>query len=350
MAQAQQVQDLPGFHRRQLTTYPADMKMLGGVVLGTKKDIKFNRNASHSAGAERLARRKGWQCQVADINNDDIDDIVLFDKRGHPVIINGYSLKKSEHKIREKYFDEPINTRVSNGGYKAFKNAMRDNAQFRLEMQGWPDAYAKIAPTPRRRPNANPAGTVYKRFCDRMKPRIEQYIRDKYSSNGQHHPSLVNAMMKIIPMSSILAYFYYHSVIDSFWNYERCAAWRQSICEKTDNEHRRCDLFKKALSKNAGIVERIATDDRLDTIVANYDDEQMDRCFEAIGINHDDIYQEAVIPVDGNDLTSPQNRGIIAFEKERISDAVLTAKDDLITNMFSPAREQEQFAPEDDEA
>ena len=183
-----------------------------------------------------------------------------------------------------------------------------------------------------------------------MKPRIEQYIAGKYAQNGQNHPSLVNAMTKIIPMSSVLAYLYYHSVIDYFWNFEACAAWRRSICEKTANEYRRCDMFKRALSKNASIVERIATDELLNDIVANYDDDQMDGCFEALGISHDDIYQEAVIPMDDADLTTPQSRGIIAFEKERISDAVLTAKDDLITHMFSPAQEQAQFQPEDDEA
>ena len=181
MAQVQQAQPVQeGYNPRQLITYPAAMKMLGGVVLNTKKDIKWNRNASHPDGAQRIARSKGWTCQIADINNDDQDDIVLLNKRGKPAMINGYSLKKSEHKIRQKYFDEPINTRVQYGGYKSYKRDMRDDNALRLEMDAWAAAYARIPPTPRRRPNANPDGTVYQRFIARMRPRIESYIERKY--------------------------------------------------------------------------------------------------------------------------------------------------------------------------
>ena len=181
MAQVQQAQPVQeGYNPRQLITYPAAMKMLGGVVLNTKKDIKWNRNASHPDGAQRIARSKGWTCQIADINNDDQDDIVLLNKRGKPAMINGYSLKKSEHKIRQKYFDEPINTRVQYGGYKSYKRDMRDDNDLRLEMDAWPAAYARIPPVPRRRPNANPDGTVYQRFIARMRPRIESYIERKY--------------------------------------------------------------------------------------------------------------------------------------------------------------------------
>ena len=347
MAQVQQAQPAQdGYNPRQLITYPAAMKMLGGVVLNTKKDIKFNRNASHRAGAERIARSKGWTCQIADINNDDEDDIVLFNKRGKPAMINGYSLKRSEHKIRQKYFDKPINERVQIGGYKSYKRGMRDDNDLRLEMEAWPAAYARIPPTPRRRPNANPEGTVYQRFIARMRPRIESYIEGKYSDTSDDHPSLVESVKKIIPMSSVLAYFYIHGVISELWALPQCAVWRTTICSLTDNEFMRYDKFKKILSKNAAIIEGILTNEELDDIIAGYTDEEMENNLSVLGIAHDDIYQDGVLPVDGTEI-NPEFKNILAYEKERISEAILAAKEDTIESTFCTEYVQQRHEQEE---
>ena len=348
MAQQGEAQNA-AFNRTNLITYPGPMKMLGSVVLNTKKDIKFNRNLSHPAGARNYAQARQWHCQVADINNDGEDDIVLFDKNGKPVFINGYSLKPSEHKIRQKFYSQPINTRIEQGGYNKYKTLMRGNPGLELEMQGWDAGYAKIRKPPRRNPNANPDGSLYKRFCVAMKQIIDGYIRRRYAANGEAHPSLVQALNKIIPFTSVQAYFYIHAILDTLWNEARCAGWRQAIVNKSDNQFRRCDLFKRYLSKNSAIVDTIITPEMLANLSETYTDEQMERCFTILGINHDDIYQEAIIPADGEDLTTPQNRGIIASEKEAISEAILTAKDQLILNVFHPARENPQFQPPDTE-
>ena len=52
----------------------------------------------------------------------------------------------------------------------------------------------------------------------------------------------------------------------------------------------------------------------------------------------------------GGEIEQPEELLNQISEKERISDAILAAKDDLITHMFSPAQEQAQFVPEDEEA
>ena len=338
------------FHPLQLRTYPAPMKMLGGVVLNTKKDIKFNRNLSHPEGARRYAQSRGWSYRDEDINDDGEKDIVLFDKRGKPVIINGYSLKPSEHKIRQKFYEQPIKRRVEQGGYNQYKKLMRGDPDLDLEMQSWPAGYAKIKKPPRRNPDANPDGTLYKRFCTKMREVIDAYIARRYVSIDDSHPSLVEALNKIIPFTSIQAYFYIDYVLDGLWNHDRCGAWRATIVDKTDNPFRRCDLFKRCLSKNSTIVDTIINSEALENLSETYSDEAMDRCFSDLGINHDDIYQEAIIPPDGSDLTTAENRGIIAELKEIISDATLNAKDRLIENVFDPSRERPEFQPAEEEA
>ena len=313
---------------RRLSTYPKDMKMLGGVVLNKKKDIKFSRNAAHPEGAERMAQRKGWTCQVDDINNDHVDDIVLFDKRGHPVYINGYSLKPSEHMIRKEYFAHPINERVAGGGYKAYKKAMRDDVDFRTGQQEWLAGYAKILPAPRRRPNANPAGSVYQRFTARMKAAIDGYIARTYID-----PPRVNVMKKVIPWPSVLAYFYLNIILNGLWRNESFRR-EKAVIRKTTNPSTRCEMFKKVLTKNAAIVEHELNDATLDAIVADYTDENIADLLDSIDINHDDIYAEDTLPTDTDDLT-PEFKGAIAFDKERISNSILQSKERCIHGIFS---------------
>ena len=333
MADPEQAQ-VTGFDRKKLITYPAHMKMLGGTVLNTKKDIKFNRNASYPKGAQRYAAARGWTCQIEDINNDKEDDIVLFDKKGNPVLINGYSLKPSEHKLRQKFFEYPINKRVEYGGYNQYKREMRGNPELEAEMQGWATGYAKLRKPARKREDANPEGTLYKRFCVRVKNILDDYIARRYAAAGDDHPSLVGTLKKIIPYTSVQAYFYVDSLLSTLWDHDMCAAWRQEIVSKTNVPHTRCELFKRVLSKNARIVDTIATPEFLDELVADYTDDALERILSNFGIIHDDIYQEGIIPPDNADLSTPQNKGTIAFHKELISEALLNDKDRMINGIF----------------
>ena len=334
--QRPQVEDEPRITPGRLSTYPEDMKMMGNVVLNKKKDIKFSRNAAHPEGARRIAQSKGWTHQVADINDDGEDDIVLFNKRGQPVYINGYSLKPSEHKIRQEYFNYPINDRVAGGGYKSFKKSRRDDADFRTRQQEWLAGYAKILPAPRRRADAHPDGSVYKRFTARMKTAIDAYIARVYTN-----PPRVNVMKKVIPWPSVLAYFYLNSILDYYWRNDSFTREKDAIRRKTDNPVTRCDMFKKVLSKNAAIVENALTDDVLDRFVASFGDAGIEEILSDIGINYRDIYEEATLPTDEDDLT-PEFKGAIAFDKERISNSILQSKEQCINGIFGDNEEEDE--------
>ena len=211
---------------------------------------------------------------------------------------------------------------------------MRGDPELEAEMQGWADGYAKLRKPARKREGANPEGPLYRRFCVKMKNRIDDYITRRYGASDKEHPSLVNVLKKIIPYTSVQAYLYIDSLLNALWTHDRCANWKQEIVAKTDVPHRRCELFKRALSKNAAIVDTIITPEVLETIVADYNDEVIEAVLNNFGINHDDLYQEGILPSDDQDLSTPQNRGIIAYHKELIGEAILSEKDGMIKGIF----------------
>ena len=340
--------------------YPASMKYLGGLVLDKKKDIRFHRNASHIEGAQRYAKSRGWTAQHDDINGDDEPDIVLFDKKGRPVMINGYTLAPSEHKIREKYFENPVNQRIQVGGYKKFKKAMRGNADLELEMQGWKDGYAKIRKPPRPNPNAHPDGSLYQRFCAKVKPLLERWIASTFADAGANHPARVQVLNRVIPFTSVYAALYLDFVISNLWAEAGLNHWVQEICAKTTvinpdgsytyNPLRRFELFKKRMSKHSDIVNSIITDEVLDRLPEHYTDETLTTILNSFHIDHDDIYQEGILPVDTDDLSTAESRGAIAYEKELIMNEIHDFKDGFVRNVFNNVWDGRSYVkPADDD-
>ena len=63
----------------KLSTFPEPIRFIGDTVLNHKKDTeKFAKMHNLVLGPEE------------DINGDNIPDVVLYDKKGQPVLINGY--------------------------------------------------------------------------------------------------------------------------------------------------------------------------------------------------------------------------------------------------------------------
>lgn len=78
------------------------------IILNAKKDIKHHKMAETRPGAERYAKSHGLRVgpKGTDINDDRIEDIVLYNKEGKPVMINGYRFTPSELSYRVKYLEE----------------------------------------------------------------------------------------------------------------------------------------------------------------------------------------------------------------------------------------------------
>ena len=101
----------------KLSTFPEPIQFIGDTVLNHKKEIKFHTPAETRVGAEKLAKMHNLVLgQEEDINGDDIPDVVLNDKKGQPVLINGYGVVPSmlpyRVKFAAKYPKQSAKTRI----------------------------------------------------------------------------------------------------------------------------------------------------------------------------------------------------------------------------------------------
>ena len=100
------------------------------IILNAKKDIERVNSCMTLEGATKYANNHdlymptdvNGNSQKTDINNDGVDEIVLFNRKGQPVIINGYKIGQSDFPFRNEYlreYDTP-EKREEIGGFKGF--------------------------------------------------------------------------------------------------------------------------------------------------------------------------------------------------------------------------------------
>lgn len=90
------------------------------IILNAKKDIKFHRSCETIDGAKRYADARGLRAKEYDLNHDGIDDVIVYNSAGKPIMVNGYSVTASELPYRQEYNKQnptPI-SRINAGGYK----------------------------------------------------------------------------------------------------------------------------------------------------------------------------------------------------------------------------------------
>ena len=76
-------------NRRPLDTFPAYMRQLGQTVLDGHHDIKFHKGAEQRATAASWTSRRGLTLGPdVDINDDGVNDVVLYTREGVSVVIN----------------------------------------------------------------------------------------------------------------------------------------------------------------------------------------------------------------------------------------------------------------------
>ena len=93
---------------------------LADVVLGANQDVKFHRTLTDRTLATKYAKDHRLRLgEDKDYNEDGINDVILFNKFGDPVVINGYALANTEYPYRKAFYETnpKKSDRMRVGGY-----------------------------------------------------------------------------------------------------------------------------------------------------------------------------------------------------------------------------------------
>ena len=93
---------------------------LANLVLGANQDVKFHRSLTDRASADKYAKAHRLTLGAdKDYNNDGINDVILFNKWGDPVVINGHALANTDYPYRKEFYkaNPKKSDRMRAGGY-----------------------------------------------------------------------------------------------------------------------------------------------------------------------------------------------------------------------------------------
>ena len=147
------------------------------------KDIKNVGWANSRASAQEQFNAKpekyeGWNIMDnKDIDGDGANDVILYDARGVPVIINGQTLKRSGHPVRKIYFEEnatPAQRKQYNKGIKEGTQSTYKTKLNKIKVERDESGNISIA-------KAHPMATVkispYKVFAQKFYKPIWNYLK-----------------------------------------------------------------------------------------------------------------------------------------------------------------------------
>ena len=110
------------------------MNELANIVLDLKRDFKKVSKALTKEGADNIVAKHNaksnnqWSVDDADVNGDNIPDIIIKNQQGNPIVVNGWTTKKSDYPLRYLYAndkDKPINENTGRPiSYSSYKKGL----------------------------------------------------------------------------------------------------------------------------------------------------------------------------------------------------------------------------------
>lgn len=242
--------------RHNVSQFPQDYQQLTQITSTLGKDVKFRRPAEYRASAMDYARRRNLVLGPdEDIDNDQINDVVLYDYQGNPVIVNGYELVPSERPYRMTYQERfpSKKARAEVGGYSGFRRHFHEIDGMPALMETFPAKYPRLKPyTPR-----TIAPSLYDYYGDVVRgPLIE--IIDELLDGRKHLKSTFSIF-------NVISLCYLDTIIGMLWRHPDNAEAVQHIMTQIPASTdllfptHRYELFKTYIRKNQDKIKRLIT-------------------------------------------------------------------------------------------
>ena len=247
---AQRIQYTPDmFKDRKLSSFTGPIREIGDVVLNAKKDIRFHKAAENPTTAANYAKAHNLIPSYTDINDDGIPDVVLYNQKGEPVMINGYGVKPSQLPYRLKYAQKyPTRSqRFDIGGYHGFTQKLRSNQIEGEDYEAYKEDLKKrgYKPLSKIDPNKPRKKSIYQSIISEIRQRLKDTIIFLLQSGKLNtHSWLVNQF----PYMKACSLIYNIIVYPILWNHPQFAGLKQQIMQYTTDTWQRFLLFKNQLT------------------------------------------------------------------------------------------------------
>ena len=320
------------------------------LILNHKKDIKFAPSCETYEGAKRYAKAHGLRPadKNIDINHDGIKDVVLYNKAGYPVMINGYYLAPSKAPFRQMYREAnptPVD-RTNIGGFKGFMNDLwgvqgdfNENGERTVvhDIHNLPAGFANLRDQGWRLPPAPRKQLSFHQLCMRVLGDSFRMFTDQEIFNTRRY------LISLLPRLSVLALEYTDIVDRSFINSN--PAFKQSILqEATRRNVSPWDVYQEEKKRHKAHFKAYMQDymQRIIDVCAQpaiFENVFLAIDFEAImtdeSLPTQEQYNEMVSEAKVNHEAKVQLADIRFSLKTELEERVAAAKNDLINDIFT---------------